>query len=514
MSATAGVAAGHPLTAQAAADVLHAGGNAFDASIAAVATACVCEPVLASLGGGGFLTAMTADGELRSYDFFVHTPRNKNPQGESFYPVEVNFGDATQAFHIGLGASATPGLVKGLFEVHRDLGRAPLSELFQPAVAHARAGVALNDYQAYLLGVVAPIYRDTAGARALFCGDARSEALLQKGDRLTFDEMGDLLEVLAIEGPDLFYRGEVAAAVVEQCRSEGGHLVRDDLASYDVVRRKPILTMYRDHQFAATPVPSSGGVLIAFALQLLEATGLRHTSRESAGHLLTLAQAMQLTGRARLRCAPESPDDILNLLDPDLLGTYQAECAERSAALRGTTHISVIDRDGNHAAVTVSNGEGNGHIVPGAGFMLNNMLGEEDLNPAGFGAWTCDERMTSMMAPAILRASSGQSWALGSGGSNRIRSALLQVISNLVDFDLPIDVAIGAPRLHLENEHLSIESGFDDAVVHQLAEHFPNPTVFAEHNMFFGGVHAVTRSSRGDIGGAGDKRRGGCFTPI
>ena len=512
---SAGVAAGHPLTAQAAVDILHAGGNAFDAAIAAVATACVCEPVLASPGGGGFLTALCADGETRAYDFFVQTPRRKNRDGESFYPVEVDFGDATQSFHIGLGSSATPGLIKGLFDIHRDLGRMPLSEVFEAAVHHARNGVEINTFQASLLSIVAPIYVDTAPARQLFCSDSDTNQLLADGDRAHFPQLADLLDTLAIEGEDLFYRGEIAAAVAEQCASGGGHLQRDDFSDYQTTRSKPLSISYRGHRFVTQPPPSAGGLLICFALKLLEAGLHAGTDAGSIAHLRTLTKVMQFTGKARLdREIAEAEGRSLDLLDSEFVDMYRQSITEHSTALRGTTHISVIDRQGNHAALTVSNGEGCGHIVPGGGFMLNNMLGEDDLNPAGFGNWRCDQRMISMMAPSVLQHSDGRrSWALGSGGSNRIRSAILQVLSNLVDFDHPVEIAVESPRIHLEENLLSIEQGFDDSIVDQLIAHYQQNKRWRGKSMFFGGAHTLERDPAGNVSGAGDTRRGGCFIP-
>lgn len=512
----AGVAAGHELTAEAAAEILREGGNAFDAAIAAVATACVCEPVLASPGGGGFLTALCEDGETRAYDFFVHTPQQKNRDGESFYPVDVDFGDATQSFHIGLGSSATPGLIKGLFAIHNDLGRMPLREIFAGAVALARRGVAVNTFQSYLLSIVAPIYVDTGAARSLFCVDDDKTRLAAEGDTLNFSQLADLLETLAIEGDDLFYRGEIAAAIVDQCSSGGGHLRRDDLADYVVERRKPLAIDYRGCRYTTQPAPSAGGLLIGFALKLLDAVLVPGTQPGSFESLAILAEVMKGTAKARLDLElAEAGGSHIDILDPVLLGRYRADVLDRSAALRGTTHISVIDKQGNHAALTVSNGEGCGHIVPGGGFMLNNMLGEDDLNPAGFGNWRCNERMISMMAPGVLQHADGKSsWAIGSGGSNRIRSAILQVLSNLVDYKLPVGLAVESPRIHLEDDHLSIEYGFAQGVVEQLTTRYPQYNRWTGKNMFFGGAHTVARDNSGVVSGAGDMRRGGCFIPV
>jgi gamma-glutamyltranspeptidase/glutathione hydrolase len=179
---------------------------------------------------------------------------------------------------------------------------------------------------------------------------------------------------------------------------------------------------------------------------------------------------------------------------------------------RGTTHLSVADADGNVASLTVSNGEGSAYVLPDTGIMLNNMLGEEDLNPAGFNAWPRSQRLASMMSPAVLTLPDGGQLALGSGGSNRIRSAILQVMVNLLDFDMTLEQAVTAPRLHLEHDHFSIEEGFPPEVVGELCRQWPDHHVWPPGNLFFGGVQAVHRLADGTFQGAGDPRRGGAVS--
>ena len=139
---------------------------------------------------------------------------------------------------------------------------------------------------------------------------------------------------------------------------------------------------------------------------------------------------------------------------------------------------------------------------------MNNMLGEEDINPAGFHQWPTDQRMTSMMAPCLVLFDDGREIALGSGGSNRIRSAILQVLSNLIDHGLTVKQAVEAPRIHLENDHLSIEGGFDQHNLNELQKTFPQHTLWPTRNLFFGGAHTVMRDGD-NFSGAGDPRRGG-----
>ncbi|MGA7801202.1 MAG: gamma-glutamyltransferase, partial [Gammaproteobacteria bacterium] len=286
------VAGGHPATVAAAEAVLREGGNAFDAVVAAQLAACVAEPVLSSLGGGGFLLAHPAGGEPVLYDFFGQTPRTKRPlDGVDFHPVLADFGTAQQEFHIGLGAAATPGCVRGLFDVHRELCTLPMTRLVEPAVELAREGVELNAFQAYIFSIVAPIYLATPAAREVFADAADSTRIAGAGRRLRQCAQADFLEALAREGAELFYRGEVAHAVARLCGESGGHLTREDLDSYRTVRRKPLRAEYRGATVFTNPPPASGGILIAFALDLLEQVAVGDLPFGSAGHLGVLAAA-------------------------------------------------------------------------------------------------------------------------------------------------------------------------------------------------------------------------------
>lgn len=509
------VAAGHPISAEAAASILRDGGNAFDAAIAALWTACATEPVLASPGGGGFLLAQPARGETTVYDFFVHTPRARRGE-EEFYPITVDFGVAQQVFHVGRGSVAVPGFVRGLFDVHRDHATLPMTCLVEPAVEAARSGLALTDYQAYLLDVVSPIFRIARDVKEVFAcddetapeGDEPSPRLKQAGDRYCNGALAKTLEALAVEGDDLFYEGDLAAEIEGLCLDGGGHVTRQDLSSYRVIRREPLERRYRTATLAFNPPPSSGGVLIAFSLELLVRHDLGCLGFGSASHAKRLLEVMAATNRARSEAMVDGVPSH-DLLGAELIERYARQVASEPASRRGTTHVSVIDAEGNAASATVSNGEGCGYMVPGTGFMLNNMLGEEDLNANGLGSWTGDRRMSSMMAPTAVRWDDGSFAVLGSGGSNRIRTAILQVLSNLIDFEMAPEQAVNSPRLHLEGAHLDFEALLSESTLARLRETFPDHTSWPERNMFFGGAHTALRTAAGELLGAGDPRRAG-----
>ena len=520
------VAAGHPLTAQAADEILRAGGNAFDAALAALVAACATEPVMATPAAGGFLLARPARGSARVYDFFVQTPAVQRPEPEiEFNPFIADFGEAQQEFHIGRGTTAVPGMVKGLFAAHDDLGSMPVADIFAPAIAMARDGVAITAFQAYLFDVIQGTFLSTAASRAIF-GSASGDGLVKEGETLRQPELADTLEALAREGADLFYKGDIANLIVrDMIASPGGHITAEDLAAYEVIVREPLSFGYRGATIHTNPPPASGGLMAAFGLKLLEGVDVSGAGFGSQTHVALLAAAIRETGEARLDLATGGGVSEGAMLDPGFLQTYRQRVAGHARARRGTTQISVIDAAGNLASLTVSNGEGSGYVVPGTGIVMNNMLGEEDLNPGGFHKWPPAARMTSMMAPTAVEWPAdgaapepgvGRLVATGSGGSNRIRSAILQVLVNLIDFGMPLEQAVKAPRLHVEDDVLSVEGGFDVGHLGPVLDAYASVQLWDARNMFFGGAHSVeARLSDGDatLSGVGDARRGGSVLP-
>lgn len=505
------IAAGHPATLEAAELMLREGGNAFDAIVAAHFAACVAEPVLASLAGGGFLLAHTHDNQDMVYDFFVQTPRRKLPVvDQDFYPISANFGVAQQEFHIGLGAVATPGTVKGLSAIHRDLCTIPLERLVEPALILARNGVRTNPFHAYIFEIVQPIFSATDEARRTFSSEHYDQGLVREGDLLKQPQLADTLEALTHEGEALFYRGEIAARIETLCREEGGHLDRQDLEHYRIYKRNSLEVAYHDTTVLTNPPPSTGGILIAFALRLLYDQQVAVYKSGSRMHIDLLCKVMELTDKARIdtELLRSHPSYERHLLHPEYIGKYRRHIMGRAQFTRGTTHVGIIDQWGNIASMSMSNGEGCGHMIPGTGIMLNNMLGEEDLNSGGFNTWSTDQRMSSMMSPTLLLTPSGDMIALGSGGSNRIRTAILQVIINLLDYNMQLEDAVNSPRIHFERGLLNIEDGFQHDEIARLVEMYPQHKIWQDRNLFFGGTHAVMRKTRQFVG-AGDPRRGG-----
>ncbi len=475
------VAAGHELTGQTAVEVLKSGGNAFDAAIAAAWMACVCEPVLASPGGGGFAMTHQADGSTRLYDFFAQTPRTKRADAADFRQVFADFGTAVQGFHIGQGATATPGMVPGLFRLNTELGSWSMQDLVHPAVLAGRTGVRMTRFQRFLNTVIEPILIASHQAAALFVPDGRHPAV---GEMVTNPGLSAFLELLGQNGLPGYQGGKVLECMLER-QLVRGHLGEPDFSGYQVERRQPLVASICDATVYMNPLPSAGGTLIGHTLAHISGTDGP-----------SIAGALDATDKARR----DTGGNLKALARQDNPPSY-----------RGTTHISVIDRAGNACAMTLSNGEGNGELVGPFGFMLNNMLGEEDVNPFGALGWKEDIRMSSMMCPCVALGQDGSVVALGSGGSNRIRSAILQVLLRLLADGLPVEQSIAAPRLHVESGHLDFEDLPGLSGRTELTTSFPDHLAWPEPNLFFGGCHMVRRTVDGRFEGAGDPRRGGVF---
>jgi gamma-glutamyltranspeptidase / glutathione hydrolase len=485
------IAAGHPLTARTGADVLLEGGNAVDAAIGAMLASFVCEPLLTGLGAGGYMLVAPPDGEPVLLDFFVEVPGRGADESmrAELVPITVSFGDAIQVFNIGAASVGVYGMPAGLCEAGSRFGRIPLIELVKPAARLARDGVQLNEQQAYVVEILADIVTATPECAAMFAPDG---SVLRAGDTLRQPELGDALERLASDGPEPFYTGDVANAIVGWVSERGGMLTAADLAAYKVVDREPVRAAYRGREVLTNPPPSAGGILLALALSLLE--GL--PGQPGVERIVEVMERTQ---------AERTPEFLEGLVDPEFVRRFLAN-------RRGsTTHIAVLDREGWACSVTCSNGASSGVVVPGTGVHLNNMLGEQDLNPLGFHAYPPGRRLPSMMAPTIVLRDSSPELVLGSAGSNRIRSAILQTIIRVIDDGLQAGEAVKAPRVHYEDGVVYAEPGVDTTEVEAAGRAIAR---FRDLNLFFGGVQAVVRDESGDFSGGGDPRRGGAAVVV
>jgi len=512
------VSAGHPLTAAAGARILEEGGNAVDACVAAAFAGWVAESPLTGPGAGGFALVVPADGRpARLADFFVATPGlgRRSPEPAQMHAIDVGFGGdgaTTQVFRIGAASCAVPGVAAGLGAIHAAYGSLPWAELLQPAIELARDGVELTRSQAHLHAILDLILRHDPEGRRLYSRPGGGRMV--PGDVLRLDGLDETLARIAVEGPGVLYQGELAHAIAATVAAGGGAITPDDLAAYRVVWRRPVRVGYHGQQVVSNPPPSSGGILIAYGLSLLERIGqgapgsaewiaslvevMREQARARAGGFVS---GLHRGGLARRLLSAAQIDAAVARIEAAAAG------AAEHAPMGGTTHVSVVDAAGTAASLSSSTGSGSGVIVPGTGIQLNNMLGEYDLVAGGPAA--PGRRLTSMMAPTVVVGERGPRLVVGSAGSIRLRGAIMQVIANVVGHGVGVAEAIDEPRVHVDEPHVHCEGGFEPAELERLESLGYDVVPWRRRNLYFGGTNAVEVLPDGTLAAAGDARRGG-----
>ena len=469
---SAAIAAGSAATARAGAAILRAGGNAIDAIVGAALAAAVSEPGLSSLGGGGFCLHRDPSGRIELLDFFVDAPGQdaRTPVTPVVDTITVQFPETTQVFHAGWGSVAVPGAFAGYLALHGAHGRLPLREVAAPAIALAMHGTAVEPVTALDLTLV--------GA-ALGC-TSESRALVFEGDRPKV--VGELLAnpayaQLLVELVDGTLRGPTdpryTEPLVSGMQAFGGVVTMSDLLRYQPVVRPPLVSERAGVTVITNSPPSFGGSIVMETL-----ADLPH--RPS---WLSVIEALNAhTDRHRNTPGQQA---------------------------KGTTHVSVVDGDGRIALMTMSIGTGAGVVVPGWGVQLNNMAGEEDLNPLGFHALAPGTRMGSMMAPTLLVDSDGAVTGFGTGGSERIRSTTTAMVLRLIDEGCSLADAVDAPRVHpAPDGTVQCEPGLCPDALSDIDAAY-DVTRWQTKDFYFGGVHSVRRNADGSVVAVGDGRRGG-----
>ena len=443
----AAVAAGHPATADAGAELLRTGGSAADAAVGACLASCVAETVMTGLLGGGHAVYLeAATGTVRNLDCFVAVPSGS---GAPMDELEVPFGEEAVRYAIGASSCAVPGLPAGLDALWRAHGRLPWPAVVEPALRLAAGPVAMPAAHAACLAMLAPVMTMREGAR-LYAPDGD---LLAAGDPLTQPGLVAALALIRDEGASSVYTGTIAEHLLALVRERDGLVTAADLAGY-----RPLWSEPTDVAFAGRQVVTRAGI---------------------GG----LPEAL-----AGLR-PPFGPAELLAVLDPAGAGGTH------------TTNIAAVDAEGNACVLTTSLGLGSGDWLPGLDLHLNSMLGETDLVHAPL---VPGERMASMMAPTLAFDGDGLELALGSAGGTRLRTALVTVLASVLGAGADVQAAIDLPRFHPAGRLVNAEPGVDEAWLRSLeAAGRPVRRWPALHH-YFGGVSAVGRASAG-----ADPRRSG-----
>jgi gamma-glutamyltranspeptidase / glutathione hydrolase len=508
------VAAGSAATANAGAQILRQGGNAVDAAVGAVFASFTAEACISALGGGGFATVYDpASDQVRVFDFFCTRPGlnlTPVPDPVDYVGQPVPFGGTEDTYYVGRGSSAVPGNPAGMAALMAAYGTLSLAEVLAPAIRMAREGVALSPRQSDVLASLRYVVRASAGSAALFAPEGQ---VLSAGETFRNPAFAETLEHLSRAGIRDCYEGEIAAILLDDQRTHGGLITADDLADYEVIERRALHLAYRGHTLYTNPPPSAGGVLIAYVLKHLAQVDLGAMAHNGYDHLQHLVEAQQLATAIRYRERPEGMADAQPWLDdPARLADRLTAHDNRSDAgdtPPHTTHISVIDADGLTVSITTTPGGTAGYTVGDTGILMNNMLGEKHLNPDGPHGGPVGVRVTSMTAPTIIQSPDGAIIALGSAGSDRLRSAIVQMICNLIDFGMSPADAVAKARVHHGGEWLDLEKGYDPAVAAAFEAAGYPVRRWKVRNLYFGGANVAIRDAEGRFGGAGDPRRDG-----
>ena len=510
------IAAGSEITAQAGAEMLAQGGNAFDAIVAAALATASGEPTLTSVAGGGIILMRDGDsGDSYVVDCFGNAPGLgiENEVQKDFFPVDLNFGPAIQRFYVGRASCGVPGVLLGLLKVHERWGKLPFKDVIAPACRYLKEGVAFGEYQTAAMNLLAPILKLCPESHELFRHAPGQDDLLQPGDIFKNVALAETLETMAQEGPIPFYRGELTERMLKAFGpKQGGLLTREDLEQYEVEVRKPMRIHYKDARLYCNPPPAAGGEMIACMLSLLEYANVGQFPANSLERVQILANAMKVADHFRSIGQTNYSAKNLGKWKSYFDETRQQPLSKSPEITEGrghTTHISIIDADSNAVGMTFSHGEGNGFIIPGTGIMMNNLMGEEDLHPEGWFQIPPGQRLSTMMCPTLLHRPEKALIMMGTGGANRIRTAIVQTVNLLLDHQLTAKEAISFPRIHFEGGTLNAETfaGPTQEALQSLGPH--DLIAFDKPSLFFGGVHMVMAQNQEELIGAGDARRNG-----
>jgi gamma-glutamyltranspeptidase/glutathione hydrolase len=458
----AGIAAGHPATADVGIEVLAAGGTAADAAVAAGLASCVAETVMTGLlGGGHAIYYDAASGTARNLDCFVTVPGLGAKPGRraELIELEVPFGTELVHYAVGIASCGVPGLPGGLGLLHAEHGRLPWQRVVEPALRLAETGTTLPPAHASCLAMLAPVMTMNEGARIYAPGGE----VLPAGATLEQPGLVRALELLAGEGAESAYRGALAEALLELMDERGGLVTREDLRAYRALWSEPVEIAY---------------------------SGTRFCTR---GDLSGLPETL-----------PRLP--VLAGLSPAERALALVKTLDGRPGAGHTTSLTTVDSDGNACVLTTSLGLGSGDFLPGLDLHLNSMLGENDLIR---GPLEPGERMGSMMAPSLALDSGGLVLAIGAAGGTRLRSALVQVAAGILDEGLDPQDAVSRPRLHPAAGIVQLEPGFEAVVTRTLEEAGYEVRAWPEQHHYFGGVSAVART-----GAAGDPRRSGAAATL
>jgi gamma-glutamyltranspeptidase/glutathione hydrolase len=516
------VAAAHPLASQVGVEILKKGGNAVDAAVATAFALGVVEPNASGLGGGGFILVYTAKTKaVTAIDYREMAPLKATPDMYKLTPEGKVVGKETEEGH---KAVAIPGTLAGLTLALKQHGTMSLKDVMAPAIRIAEEGYTVSKtLNAMMKDNFDKLSKYPAAGAIYLKGGLPYEV----GDKLVLKDLAKSYRLIADKGPDVFYKGEIADAIEKEMQGKG-LITKADLAAYKPAVRTPVRGSYRGYEIISMAPPSSGGTHVIEILNILEGYNMTRLGYQTPESLHVMAEAMKRAFADRAKFMADT--DFVKVPIAGLISKGYAAELRKGISLDtvgtkipagnplpfvgsgGTSHLSVIDQQGNIVALTqtINFFFGSGVLVPGTGIMLNDEMDDFNPQPGTSNSVEPKKRPLSSMTPTIMLKDGKPFMSLGSPGATRIISALTQIIVNVVDFRMNVQDAIEAPRIHCMTGDIFMESRVPKATQDALAAMGHKLNVRGAVDLYFGGAQAVMidRTS-GMLKGAGDPRRDG-----
>jgi gamma-glutamyltranspeptidase/glutathione hydrolase len=514
------VASAHPLASQAGIEILQAGGNAVDAALATAFMLNVVEPNASGIGGGGYLVLKMA-GETQPVFIDYRESAPMQSTTDMYYGESINFQQKTRE---GGTAVGVPGVVAGLLTLHERYGKLPLTQILQPAISRARNGFEIS---ANLAGFIMEKYEQISANDAAATVFLKDLLPPEAGSIIQNPDLATTFNRIAGNGKEAFYSGEIAGAIAASVREQGGVMHVSDLAGYRPVVTAPVTGSYRGYEIISTAPSSGGGTHLIELLNIMEGYDLRKLGHNSAGYIHLLAEAMRivLRDKAAYMCDPgfadvpvaeltgkDRAEHLRSLIRTDAVNFDYMPDLPPAQESESTTHLSVVDSERNIIALTQSINLwfGSAIMVDGTGILLNNHMNDFDSDPQSRNNLEPGKRPVSSIAPTLVLKDGKPILTIGTPGGSRIIGALAQIIINILDFDMPVEEAIDAPRIHSMEKTLYLEGRIGKDVADALTALGQNVKVRAEYDNYFGGAQGIyINPADGTLYGGADPRRDG-----
>ena len=499
------IASDAQIVVDAGAAVANRGGNAVDAAITTTLSSMATNLGIIAPGASGFISIWRQGEKPIVIDAYGEMPGRRLDAiefGSGIKEVFFDYGGGMSTM-VGYGSVATPGIFAGLNLAAEKYGNLPWSEIVAPAQRQVEQGFPLSqvaaEYFSYTHQAIFGWHPDSY--RTIHKADG---SYLQQGDMVVLPELARSLQLIAQEGVEVLYGGELGEKITAEIQANQGLLTLEDLIHYRAIERAPIIIEFGDWSIATNPPPAVGGICLAAMLLSMDKRALQPWSAETVSKIAEIQQAVLDYRRKYLEGVTEA---VITQAAARLLSIAANDDWSQLTKSPSTIHISAVDNEGLACSISVSSGYGSGVMAGGTGLWLNNSLGEIELHPQGLSHLAPGTRLTSNMAPTVCRHKDGAVLAIGSPGASRIATAIAQVLFNLIGLDMPLEQAISHPRLHFEIFHdiptIALETGLN---VDKLDI---DSRQFQGLSMYFGGVQVACFSPTHGLTAAADPRRDG-----